>query len=297
VVPSAPACDGVLFQHAIARGRLPGIQQAGASGTEGGHVVPGLRRHAGQALEEIEHDPFGGEERAGIAMKGGENFTLVDPGAIAFPWLHGGVAAIGPQDQRHERQSADDQRVAGDQVRIAAAGRGGEAGGRAVAGDSRTLAQPQAGQILVPGHFDQVSKMGQIQVVPDETLQQTVSGRGAHTAKRRNKPRASQGVCLGEAPAHGALMTLTEFKSLPEPSSLSLPLQALWWDGRGDWEQAHELAQKAGHRDGDWVHAYLHRKEGDRGNAHYWYTRAGRPLSQESLEEEWSAIVKALLEG
>lgn len=90
-------------------------------------------------------------------------------------------------------------------------------------------------------------------------------------------------------------MTLAEFKSLDEPSRLSLPLQALWHDGRGDWNKAHELAQQAGDREGDWVHAYLHRKEGDRANAGYWYTRAGRPMAGQSLEAEWDAIVTALL--
>ncbi len=78
------------------------------------------------------------------------------------------------------------------------------------------------------------------------------------------------------------------------PSGLSLPLQALWWDARGEWGRAHELCQEAGSKDGDWVHAYLHRKEGDEGNASYWYSRAGRPKPSVSLEHEWEAIVRAL---
>ena len=60
----------------------------------------------------------------------------------------------------------------------------------------------------------------------------------------------------------------------------------------GNWEKAHDLAEDEGSKDGDWVHAYLHRVEGDLGNAAYWYKRASRPVKQkESLEEEWKEIV------
>ena len=79
------------------------------------------------------------------------------------------------------------------------------------------------------------------------------------------------------------------------PPSLSLALQALWRDGKGDWDGAHEAAQADGGGAGDWVHAYLHRKEGDAGNAAYWYRRAGRPVCRLTLEEEWAAIAEALL--
>jgi len=79
------------------------------------------------------------------------------------------------------------------------------------------------------------------------------------------------------------------------PPGLSLALQALWRDGKGDWDGAHEAAQADGGGAGDWVHAYLHRKEGDAGNAAYWYRRAGRPACRLSLEEEWAAIADALL--
>jgi hypothetical protein len=79
------------------------------------------------------------------------------------------------------------------------------------------------------------------------------------------------------------------------PDDLSLALQALWRDGKGDWDGAHEIAQRGGGGDGDWVHAYLHRKEGDTGNAAYWYRRARKPMSNESLESEWAAIASELL--
>ena len=79
------------------------------------------------------------------------------------------------------------------------------------------------------------------------------------------------------------------------PPGLSLALQALWRDGKGDWDGAHELAQREGGGAGDWVHGYLHRKEGDVGNAGYWYRRARKPVAQGSLEEEWATIVATLL--
>ena len=79
------------------------------------------------------------------------------------------------------------------------------------------------------------------------------------------------------------------------PPGLSLALQALWRDGKGDWDGAHEAAQADGGGAGDWVHAYLHRKEGDAGNAAYWYRRAGRPVCRLTLEEEWAALADALL--
>ena len=79
------------------------------------------------------------------------------------------------------------------------------------------------------------------------------------------------------------------------PSGLSGPLLALWWDKKGDWERAHEEAQRAGSREGDWVHAYLHRKEGDEGNASYWYARCREPFFEGSLDEEWQHIVESLL--
>ena len=79
------------------------------------------------------------------------------------------------------------------------------------------------------------------------------------------------------------------------PPFLSRALQALWRDAKGDWNGAHELALADEGGAGDWVHAYLHRKEGDLGNAGYWYRRARKPVAKGPLEEEWAEIVKALL--
>lgn len=80
------------------------------------------------------------------------------------------------------------------------------------------------------------------------------------------------------------------------PAGWSGAVQALWHDARGDWEAAHAAAQDDPSRDGSWVHAYLHRKEGDLGNAGYWYSRAGRPMPAGSvtLEAEWSDLARAL---
>ena len=94
-------------------------------------------------------------------------------------------------------------------------------------------------------------------------------------------------------------MTYSEFEaSLDQPAppaALHLALQALWWDAKGDWNKAHECAQaEEGEPSCDWVHAYLHRKEGDASNAGYWYRRAGKAPASSPLVEEWRAIAKAL---
>ena len=83
------------------------------------------------------------------------------------------------------------------------------------------------------------------------------------------------------------------------PAGLSLPVQALWHDARGDWEGAHGCAQDDHSADGSWVHAYLHRKEGDLGNAGYWYSRAGRkmPAAAVTLDAEWADLARVLLAG
>lgn len=95
-------------------------------------------------------------------------------------------------------------------------------------------------------------------------------------------------------------MTLSELKaSLTDadpPETLPPLLAALWRDAKGDWDGAHRLAQDVEGADGAWVHAYLHRKEGDAGNAAYWYRRAGRPVARISLDEEWEQIAAALAE-
>lgn len=93
-------------------------------------------------------------------------------------------------------------------------------------------------------------------------------------------------------------MTLDEFKATLNDAALPAvtpALRALWHDARGDWEAAHTVAQDVNDESGAWVHAYLHRKEGDLSNARYWYQRSGRPEPTSSLEAEWEAIVMELL--
>ena len=94
-------------------------------------------------------------------------------------------------------------------------------------------------------------------------------------------------------------MTLSEFRdslklSTP-PSNLKNTLQALWYDAKGDWESAHNVAQDINTREGSWIHAYLHRKEGDLSNASYWYHRANQHVSRKSLVDEWEEITIAML--
>ncbi|HIP52538.1 MAG TPA: hypothetical protein EYH03_00815 [Chromatiales bacterium] len=78
---------------------------------------------------------------------------------------------------------------------------------------------------------------------------------------------------------------------------LSPELSALWYDAKGEWDRAHRIVQQQSGVSAAWVHAYLHRKEGDLSNADYWYSRAGRSQSAGTLEEEWEAIVQALLQA
>jgi hypothetical protein len=89
-------------------------------------------------------------------------------------------------------------------------------------------------------------------------------------------------------------LKITLAKSAP-PNGLAPPLQALWWAEKGDWDKAHRLVQDERDRDAAWVHAYLHRAEGDRPNADYWYRQARRPVAKGALEAEWDAIVETLL--
>jgi hypothetical protein len=94
-------------------------------------------------------------------------------------------------------------------------------------------------------------------------------------------------------------MTLDEFRqsfaATKPPAGLRHALMALWWDGKGDWKRANEVGQQDEGVEGAWVHAYLHRKEGDQTNAAYWYSRAGKPVCRELFDVEWAGIAKALL--
>lgn len=94
-------------------------------------------------------------------------------------------------------------------------------------------------------------------------------------------------------------MTLDEFEASfgrdAPPSGISAPLAALWWAARGDWEKAHGLVQDEPGQQAAWVHAHLHRVEGDDSNAGYWYRRAGRARVDDALETEHKTIATALL--
>jgi hypothetical protein len=96
------------------------------------------------------------------------------------------------------------------------------------------------------------------------------------------------------------VVTLDEFKKTTTqskpPAGLTSGLVALWYDAHGDWDTAHQVAQDIPDPTGAWVHAYLHRKEGDGDNARYWYRRASKPECTTSLEQEWRDIVQSLLD-
>lgn len=94
-------------------------------------------------------------------------------------------------------------------------------------------------------------------------------------------------------------MTVDSFRQSlsadPPPDGLTHALAGLWWDAKADWMRAHESAEQDEGANGSWLHAYLHRKEGDEGNAAYWYRRAGKPVCREPLGAEWMRIVRSLL--
>lgn len=94
-------------------------------------------------------------------------------------------------------------------------------------------------------------------------------------------------------------MNLSDFKkSLLEPqppAGISIMLESLWYEGKGDWEHAHDLVNDLTGQDAAYVHAYLHRKEGDQWNASYWYRNAGKPKPSCTLEEEWEILVNYFL--
>jgi len=97
------------------------------------------------------------------------------------------------------------------------------------------------------------------------------------------------------------MKTITAFKASLElnqpPDGLSVQLKSLWYDAKGDWHKAHAQVDHLNDGQSAWVHAYLHRKEGDISNAGYWYNKAGQKRPQLSLEEEWEQLVIHFLES
>lgn len=79
------------------------------------------------------------------------------------------------------------------------------------------------------------------------------------------------------------------------PEGMTVYLQAMWYDGHGNWDKAHQMVDNLEDATACWVHAYLHRKEGDHWNADYWYRKAGRKRPEVPLRQEWETIVHSLL--
>ena len=96
------------------------------------------------------------------------------------------------------------------------------------------------------------------------------------------------------------MVDLTQFKASlagdAPAGNLTPPLAGLWWTAKGDWDRAHKIVQDESSREAAWVHAHLHRVEGDLSNAGYWYRRAGQPVAKDTVEAEWERIASALLE-
>jgi hypothetical protein len=95
-------------------------------------------------------------------------------------------------------------------------------------------------------------------------------------------------------------MTLQSFiQSLANeepPTGFSDQLLSLWYEGKGNWNRSHQLIQDLEDSTAAWIHAYLHRKEGDNWNADYWYNKAGRKSPSLTLQQEWESIVSELLQ-
>lgn len=82
-----------------------------------------------------------------------------------------------------------------------------------------------------------------------------------------------------------------------EPVISSKYLLLHWYDYKGNWDKAHQIVQDIPDSNAAWIHAYLHRKEGDLSNAGYWYSRAGKKSPKTSLNEEWKILVKHFCEN
>ena len=89
---------------------------------------------------------------------------------------------------------------------------------------------------------------------------------------------------------------ISSLSSDEPPSIIPEVLKALWYDGKNDWTGSHNIAQEIDDKNGSWVHAYLHRKEGDISNARYWYSRAGKTEPRLTLKEEWESLVRHFIE-
>ena len=87
----------------------------------------------------------------------------------------------------------------------------------------------------------------------------------------------------------------SSLKGAAPPAGINGAAQALWWQAKGDWHQAHRCCQHSPDATGAWAHAYLHRVEGDQSNSAGWYKRAGKNPSTASLEQEWEEIARAVL--
>ena len=94
-------------------------------------------------------------------------------------------------------------------------------------------------------------------------------------------------------------VTLAEFKRsisvAGPPPGLSIPLQGLWYAAKGGWDKAHRTVQDDSSRESAWVHAHLHKQEGDHSNAGYWYAKSPKNTSGLTPEAEWEEIARTLL--
>ncbi len=132
--------------------------------------------YAGEALEKIQGDAFGGEEDARVAFEGGEDVAGRGAVSVAEAGEDGGAGAVGGEDEGEKGQAAGDEFGAGDEVGATKARGGGEGGGGAVAGACGFFAEAEAGEVFVAGEFHEASEVGEVEIVPGEAQEEGVEG-------------------------------------------------------------------------------------------------------------------------
>jgi hypothetical protein len=129
-----------------------------------------------------------------------------------------------------------------------------------------------------------------------KNLKTELSTEGEQLLNKLHLQKVSTYVSYSVSRILDIMINVIAFSQLNQcPSSLSIPLKALWYDLQGDWNQAHILVQDESDTESAWVHAYLHRKEGDIPNARYWYKRSQQLEFSGSLKQEWEHIARNLL--
>jgi hypothetical protein len=254
-------------------------------------------------LEEVEQHAFRLQEDAGGAVERAEDRVGRDFGPVADARPEASAAPVRFEDEGHERQAARDHLATGAQ--LGAAVFAADHGSR-----SRVAAARGFGDESFPAEVfgacqphEPAQGFG-IERTPANPLAKRTD-RSYRLFRHRNAPRFrvrgdQQLLPSAFRQRLNAAMTLDDFNlavasEIHPPRGLAVALQALWWEAKGDWHKAHLLVQNDSSGNCAWVHAFLHRKEGDETNAAYWYAKAKRPLAHGSFAAERDRIAAVLL--